>query len=66
MDVRAHLLEPLFVTDPKALLFIYNQKPKVFDFHLIGQNRMGPNHDIYGAARQAFAGVVGFFGADES
>ena len=46
VDVRAHLLEPLFVLHAKMLLFVDHQQAKVLEPDGLGEQRVGANDDV--------------------
>ena len=43
-----------FVLDTKSLFLIYNQKTKVFKLHILAENAMRPDHNIY----QTFGKII--------
>ena len=65
VNITAQLLEPLFVGHTKALLFIHNQQPKVFEPHGFGQHCMGTNHNIHSALGQTGPRFTGRFSRDK-
>ncbi len=46
VDVVSHLLETLFMLDPKALLFIYNQQPEIIKLHVGRQKPVSTDKHI--------------------
>ena len=46
MHIGAQLLEPLFMRNAEMLLFIDNYQAEIFEFHILGKQGVGADHDI--------------------
>ena len=47
IHILLHLLDPLFMCNPEALLLVNDQKTKVFKFYILGKDSVGTYHNIH-------------------
>ena len=66
MHVRSQLLELFFMSHAETLFLINDQKPKVFEPHLIREHSMGADHDVHRAAGHPITGCIGLFRRDKT
>ena len=65
MDLGPQLLQPLLVGDAKVLLFVDDDEPEILEFDRLAEQRVGADHDIDGAFRQALLDLRQFLGRDQ-
>jgi hypothetical protein len=66
VDIGLQLLEALLVADAEVLLLVDDQQAQVLEVHVLGEQRMGADHDIDLAAVDAFLGGLGLLCRDET
>ena len=52
IDLLAHLLEQLLVGHPKTLLFVDDEQAQILELHILRQEPVRPNHNVYAALGQ--------------
>ena len=62
MHGGAHFFQPLFMGNPKMLLFIDNNQREIFDRHAFAEQCMRAHHNIDRAIGQTFFGFGQLFG----
>ena len=65
VNVRAHLLQALFVRHAEMLFFVDDQQAQVLETDAFGQQRMGADHNINGALAMPSRVALRVFGADK-
>ena len=58
VDLAAHLFDPLFMRDPKAVFLIHHEQSEGFKAHILLQQAVGANDNIHGALAQSGQGVL--------
>ena len=56
-------LELFLVFDPEALFLVDDEQAQVLELHIVGQQPMGPHHDVHGAVPQPAQRLLLFLGA---
>ena len=56
VDLRAHLLQALFVADAEALLFVDDEEAEVLELEVLGEDAVGADEDVDLAVLRLFRG----------